>query len=176
MARRSYKKFRRYYKKNHWSPNILALADTTLQAAQGSFSATSTLCTNPAVSSTSISQPFTAKNFELNFTLEAASGAETLEGITAYIMFVPQGMNVNESYHTQHPEYILAYKYIGSPSVNQSTSETQQFQPTRIKSRLSRRLQTGDSIILYVQGYNSGSSGTQIMRLSGVIRYWTHAN
>ena len=150
MARKSYKKFRRYYKKNHWSPNILTLADTTLTAALGNFSATSTLCTNPTVSSTSISQPFTAKNFEITFTLESASSTsnQELEGITAYIMFVPQGMNINEQYHINHPEYIMAYKYLGSPSTSQGNNETQQFQPSRIKSRLSRRLQTGDSIIV----------------------------
>jgi hypothetical protein len=95
-------------------------------------------------------------------------------------MFVPQGMNISEDYNLQHPEYILNYKYLGSPTAtfsNQSTGdvETQQYQPHRLRTRLSRKLQTGDSIILFIKGLNTSTSAQQV-NLSGLIRWWTKAN
>ena len=59
-------------------------------------------------------------------------------------MFVPQGMNMMLTMMSC-PEYIMAMKFFGSPL---SVSK-QQFQPTLIKTRLSRKLNTGDSIVLY---------------------------
>ena len=53
-------------------------------------------CTNPIQSSTTVSQQFTVKNIEAYFNFDVAeqSNAHNLECLTAYIMFVPQGMNV----------------------------------------------------------------------------------
>ena len=75
-------------------------------------------------------------------------------------MFVPQGMNVSTDYNIQHPEYIMNYKYLGSPTgTGTSTSaEVQQYQPFRLRSRLSRKLNTGDSVILFIKGLNQGTA------------------
>lgn len=96
-------------------------------------------------------------------------------------MYLPQGMTAGNDYHIQHPEYIMAYKYLGSPtqaaqSSAQASVENQQYQPTRIRSRLSRKLNTGDSIILYIKGYNQSSSTAYNYSLSGIVRWFTKAN
>lgn len=182
MARRTRRK---YWKKRYsrWAPNIVKIADTKTFAT-GEWFYDEDLAVNPAASLNGVSQTFTVKNFEISFTLEADIGSLTqLENITAYIMYVPQGLTVGSGYYAQHPEYILAYKFIGSPStpsitINQNQtqvkSENQQYQPITVRSRLSRRLQTGDKIILYLQG--SAETGGGTIQISGLVRWWSKAN
>lgn len=170
MARRIRR--RRYYKKAKWCPNLSDILNTTVSAASGRFSATTTLTTNPNNSSSTVSQVYTVKNVEISFTIESDS-SDYFDGVTAYIMFVPQGMNVNEDYHINHPEYIMAYKYLGSTVRTLNTG--QPFQPIKVRSRLSRKLNTGDSIILYIAGQNNYTN-TASFSLSGLVRWWTKAN
>lgn len=150
-----------------------------IAANSGTWVGTSTLATNPTQTTLGVSQIYTVKNFDINFTIESANSldaANVLEAITAYIMFVPQGMNVSDTYNIDHPEYILNYKYLGSPpGTSAGGAEIQQFQPTRLRTRLARKLQTGDSIILFIKGTNSSSSQVNVF-LSGLIRWWTKAN
>lgn len=171
MARR-YRR-RRYYKKAKWCPNLSDILASEITARSGRFSATTTLTTNPNNSSSTVSQIYTVKNIEISFTVEG--GSATLDGITAFIMFVPQGMNIDEEYHIKHPEYIMAYKYLGNPVNPSLTAGGQQFEPIRVRSRLSRKLNTGDSIILYITGKNINSNATSFS-LSGLVRWWTKAN
>ena len=155
------------------------LNNQIINANSGTWVGTTTLATNPTQTTLGVSQIYTVKNFDINFTIEsgnALADANVLEAITAYIMFVPQGMNVTDSYNLEHPEYILNYKYLGSPpGTTVGGSEVQQFQPTRLRTRMARKLQTGDSIILFVKVLNSSSSNVNVF-LSGLIRWWTKAN
>lgn len=173
MARRRYRRFRRTHK---WSANIQELLNTTITASPGTFSGTTTLATNPAQSTLGVSQTYTCKNFAVDFTIESDTHW-SLEGITAYIMFVPQGMAVSQDYNLNHPEYIMNYKYLGSPTGTgtSTAAEVQQYQPFRLRSRLSRKLNTGDSVILFIKGLNQGSANINY-NLSGVVRWWTKAN
>lgn len=171
MARRRIRRIRR---RTRWSANIQELNNNTIDADPSSlFSGTATLATNPSQTTLGVSQVYTVKNFDINFTIETVD-AQFIEMVTAYIMYVPQGMNVSENYNLDHPEYILNYKYLGSPNPTGNT-ETQQFQPIRVRSKLSRKLQTGDSIVLFVKGYNQKNTGTTVS-LSGLIRWWTKSN
>lgn len=165
---------RRYRKKSsRWSANITDVGpiENTLAAGPSYVSNTTTLVTNPVQSTVTTSTVYTVKNIEGAFTIETSDGDLLVEAFTAYIMFVPQGMNVNENYNIQHPEYIMAYKFYGSPS----TDADQQFQPIKIKTRLSRKLQTGDSIVLFVKAYNQASTA-RTYTLQGVVRWWTKSN
>jgi len=170
---------RRMRRTSKWSSNIQELNNQQIQATAGQWSASSTLATNPTQNILGVSNIYTVKNFDINFTIEsgnALADANVLEAITAYIMFVPQGMNVDSNYNLNHPEYILNYKYLGSPpGTTAGGSEVQQFQPFRLRTRLSRKLQTGDSIILFLKGTNSSSAQVNVF-LSGLIRWWTKAN
>ena len=150
------RKTRRYRRRSgKWSANIQEVNNISLTAQHGSWSGTSTLVTNPVQSTLGVSQTYTVKNFDINFTIESANYTQ-LEAVTAYIMFVPQGMNVSENYNIDHPEYILNYKYLGSPTAGgqtgTSSTENQNYQPYRIRTRMARKLQTGDSIILFIIG------------------------
>ena len=176
MAKTKSRRYRR--RSGRWAPNIVKISSTN-QATTGEWFNAEELVTNPTNTSSGISQSFTVKNFEINFTIETEglSSSNALESITAYIMFVPQGMTVSSSYYADHPEYILAYKFLGSPNspyftvTSSSTTkyERQQYQPYRIKTRMSRRLQTGDKIILYIQGSNQDV--TQNYNIDGLVRW-----
>lgn len=177
MARRRYRRYRR--RSGRWAPNIVKVSSTNT-ASPGEFSNDEDLAVNPIQVNTGVSQTFTVKNLEISFTIEASESSAAitnLEAITAYIMYVPQGMVVNSGYYADHPEYIMAYKYIGSPSGDPVVSGTrgQQYQPYKIRTRLSRKLQTGDKIILYIQGSNE-SNGNLNYNIAGLVRWWSKAN
>lgn len=167
-----YRKYSRRYRSGRWSPNIKSFPSGSITVEGSStFFATTVLCTNPAQNDTTVSQRYTVKNIETSFVIESGTTNTTIENLTAYIMYVPQGMTIDVSYDVDHPEYILNYKFIGSPSPDGG----QQYQPSRVKSRLARKLNTGDSIILYIKGYNLGTASSTL-EYHGLVRWWTKAN
>lgn len=177
MAKRRYRRYRR--SKGRWSANITELNAEVTSLTPGVWFLDQTLATNPVQNINGVSQTYTVKNFDINFTIEGLNANEMIESVTAYIMYVPQGMTVTSEYNIQHPEYILSYKYLGSPVYagmsSPGSQESQTFQPIRVRSRLSRRLQTGDSVILFIKGYNQSDSNAAI-EVSGLIRWWAKAN
>lgn len=170
MAR---KRIRRYRKKGRWSSNIKNVNNTTVQANVGTFYAYFTLTSNPAQSDDTVSQQYTVKNVEFSFQIETPQdNNQIIENITVYIMYLPQGFVLSNNLVNEHPEWIMAYRYLGAPDASINSSYRY---PRKIKTRLSRRLQTGDSIILYLTGYNNSSSLIPVI-FHGLIRWWTKAN
>lgn len=90
-------------------------------------------------------------------------------------MYVPQGMSVTVDYPQQHPEYIMAYRFIGSPENESTAAASGVRNPLRIRSRLARKLQTGDSIIFLLVGVNTGTANLDV-DIHGLVRWWTKAN
>lgn len=171
------RKYRRYrkFRSARWAPNISEFSGSESVPANDIFSYTTTLTTNPIQSQNLVSQTYTVKNFDINFVIEIISSATAyVEDLAVYIMYVPQGMNVGSDYNIQHPEYIMNYKFIGSPTFD-GASAGQQFQPIKVRSRLSRKLQTGDSVILFVKGRNQATNPASL-EFHGLIRWWTKAN
>ena len=175
---------RRYYKRRggRWSPNIIKVSNTNI-AAIGEFFNYEDLAVNPTQSTTGVSQAFTVKNIEISFTIEGSTSnkIEYIESVTAYVMYVPQGMTITSSYYAEHPEYIMAYKYLGSPTVEYTPNlsgnpiSSQQYQPYKIKTRMSRKLQTGDRLVLYIQGSNEYTENVNY-KIDGIVRWWSKAN
>lgn len=172
------KRIRKYYRKARWSANIQEISTTVVNAEVGANIATYTLAFNPTQTNTAVSQIYTVKNFEITFSTEFPSNTssavpQNIEDITAYIIFVPQGMVVGTDYNIQHPEYVMAYKFYGSPSGDSNIPALY-----RIRTRLSRKLNTGDSIqllIKYNNQYTQALTGT-MFELHGLCRWWTKAN
>lgn len=176
---------RRFYKRKsaRWAPNIQEVGNL-ITANPTTWSATETIMANPTQQNSFVSQTYTVKNVEISFNIdtETTGVSQYIEGITAYIMFVPQGMNITNDYNLQHPEYIMAYKYLGSPSSDSEGSPGvsgtvigQQYQPYKVRTRLARKLQTGDSVVIFIKGVNQYTQNITL-RLSGLIRWWTKAN
>jgi len=170
---------RRYYKrKGRWSANIKQIIDDKKTiAAASSFYLTTDLCKNPAQNDNTVSQQYTVKNVEFTFQLEipyGQTGLSGVEGLICYIMYVPQGMIVTETYPLYHPEYIMASRFIGSPDY-EVTDNNFIRNPLKVKSRLARRLQTGDSIIFLITGTTDNQNPSQLS-INGLLRWWTKAN
>lgn len=173
------KRAKRYYRtKGRWSANIKQILDDrkTLQP-QSSFYLTTDLCQNPAQTDNTVSQQYTVKNVEFTFQMEVPfdkPGLSAIEAITCYIIYVPQGMQVTETYPIYHPEYIMASRFIGSPDY-EVTNNNFIRNPIKVKTRLARRLQTGDKIIFLITGTSDSSSTTELS-INGLLRWWTKAN
>lgn len=173
MARRRYRRYRRRTSK--WAANLQEFNTTTqIAPANSSFWNSYVLAFNPTQVNTAVSQVFTVKRIEVNFYIDSAAGgdaAQSVDDVTVYIMFVPQGMQITQNYNLDHPEYIMAYKYLGGPAYD--TNQT--YQPTRVYSRLSRKLQSGDNVILFIKGTNT-SNADRTFDIHGLVRWWTKAN
>lgn len=183
MARKYYKK--RYYRsKGKWSANIKTFKEETITAVAGqSFFSFITLCRNPVQSDTTVSQQYTVKNIELSYEIDTSGNdGITIESLTVYIMYVPQGMTVTENYPNEHPEYIMAYRFRGQADIEQPSGSaviapvsTPGRLPSFIKTRMARRLQTGDKVIMLITGNNESISNSTIY-FNGLVRWWTKAN
>lgn len=171
MARRRYRRYRR--RRGRWSANIQQLNLTGAAHAGTRFGDSVTIAQNPVQTTTTVSQQYTVKNIEVTGLLESAGSNANIDDIAYYIMYVPEGYAISLDLPFNHPEWIMAYKYIGqSSSVNSSNAF---YEPPRIKTRLSRRLNTGDSVIFLYNGLNSSAGGTDI-KFNGLVRWWTKAN
>ena len=169
---------RRFRRKGRWSCNIKQIVNNTITATEGSFFADLTLCENPQQLDNTVSQQYTCKNVELSYEIETPSNPGIIESLTAYILFVPQGFVITETLPSTHPEWIMAYRFLGSPNSELASGSFYQNPgrlPTKIKTRLSRRLQTGDKIILLVTGNNETTTSINLV-INGLLRWWTKAN
>lgn len=164
------RRYRRYRKTGRWSTNISRIA-TTDPALQGPFANSITIAqNNTSTSSSTISQTFTVKNVEVSGILEAQGNIDNIE---YYIMYVPQGYAIGTNLPFEHPEWIMAYKFVGKNSYpNYADSAAQ---PVKVKTRLSRKLNTGDSLIFFYCGINNNNVSVPI-NMQALVRWWTKAN
>lgn len=175
------RKSRRYYRrKGRWSSNITEIVNQNLNFTPNTTSlGVYTLCENPGQNNQSVSQIYTVKNIEFAYEIQTNSDASaiSIENLIAYIMYVPQGMTITSDFAKQHPEYVMAYKFYGSPQFEANTSGVFNLRnPLSIKTRLARRLNTGDSISLFITGFNQNTSTTMNCQINGILRWWTKAN
>lgn len=172
-----YRRYRKFYKKAaRWSANIQRINDSqSAGPGEARYSNAITIAQNPSQNPVGVSQTYTVKNVEVSASLESLN-SNYVNGVEYYIIYVPQGYAIDTDLPFKHPEWIMAYKYIGDPtnSINQ-TSITSQAQPPKVKSRLSRKLQSGDSIIFFYTFLNTSDNVVNVYT-KGLIRWWTKAN
>lgn len=171
MAR--YRRVRRYRRKSgKWSSNIQTI-ESDISFLPGGFFTVTDLCKNPVQSQTSVSQQYTVKNIEFSYKVELNNIDENrdVEMLQIYVVYVPQGFSVSDELIEQHPEWVMAYQFVGNPD----SDSVQRYQPRKIKTRLARRLQTGDSIAFLVVGNNNSNSSIGAS-IGGIVRWWTKAN
>jgi len=84
------------------------------------------------------------------------------------LMFVPQGVTPTINSPIQHPEWVMAWR-----GMEIDASGTAKGTQVMLSSRLSRNLNSGDSIIMLWSGYNVGEGDigcTTYARFSCVVR------
>lgn len=162
MTRRNNRRFNKQPKlKNN---QIIQLKEPFAVSA-GNFNVYINLIKNPANVDTDQLTGYveTIGRFSIDCTLE---GPQTLDNVAMFVMYVPEGYGISEtgtaahSIVNQHPEWIMAYKYLGSPTQAISDTTNQGCQPTRIRSRVRRNLMTGDRVVLLITGTNSASQSS----------------
>lgn len=183
MARRRYRKFYRR-SKGRWSANIKNVDKTATfnftgaEITQGGTLWLSDLMAeNPAQTDNTVSQTYTVKNFDFSFYIEHGNNLTFLENFCCFIVYVPQGFTVDENIIKTHPEWIMAMRFIGETK-NDTTQ--QYYLPFRVKTRMARKLNTGDSIHFLITGvrdpYNTSTNTAVVISVKGIVRWWTKAN
>lgn len=171
-----YRRLKKYTRRsrNKWCSNIkeIPTSQVAVPAEQGPWYFSYTLCTNPTQSDAMVSQIYTIKHLELQFETDWSNAVSqtSVEDICYYIMFLPQGMILSTDYNLEHPEYILGYRYYGSPS-----NDTNDKYFPIVRTKLAKKLQTGDSIILFIKGYNTSSQSATVY-IHGLLKWWSKAN
>jgi len=178
MAR--YQRYRKYSRRRfgkRWSTRLSSINVTQLVAANQQFFVFRTLATNPAQDDNTVSQRFTVKNVNVQVNIEdaASSGTTTpsiVENLQHYILYIPQGYTLTADTPFEHPEWIMAYRFIGSPVSDTNPG----YAPLRISTRLSRKLDTGDRIVYLLIGSNQSTGVSSTIYVSGLVKLNTKAN
>lgn len=181
------KRYRKYYRRSRgrWAANIknvnkqASLTFSTAEmAAGGTLWMSDLLAENPAQADNSVSQIYTVKNFDFSFYIENDTAYNSvLDNFSCYIVYIPQGFELTNDVIRTHPEWIMAMRYIGQ---SKQDSQEQQYLPFRIKTRMARKLNTGDQIHFLVVGTRDpatySSAVTIKLDVKGLVRWWTKAN
>lgn len=175
---RTKKQSRRYYKKTSWESNLININGSQSATANNNYVIYENLATNPALTPTGITQKFTVKNVKLQVRATATdiTSATNFDNFSVYILYVPEGYAsaVPGDYANipfNHPEWIMAYRYIGKPLPDTSTS----FLPINISTRLARNLGSGDRIVFLLLGTNNDAFSHTI-NYKGLASFVTKAN
>jgi len=175
------KRIQKYYKKSSWSTRISNIEGAQLVGANNKAIIYYNLCKNPAQDENTVSNKFTVKNIDLQLELSNASsssGTSDLEDFQVYICYIPQGYvptgtpSYYENVPFDHPEWIMVHRYVGLPLGDAATS----YLPLHIKSRLARKLDTGDRVVLIILGKNTSTSQGYTIDYRGLVKYNTKAN
>lgn len=174
---------RNYYRRRHrksWSTRLVNFKGAQSAAAGTAYVIYQNLCQNPAQDINTVSNLYTVKNINCQVELEnSENNASSIENLQAYIMYVPQGYiptGVPSEYLNlpfDHPEWIMAHRYYGSC---QNDTSGPQYPPLRLFSRLARKLDTGDRVILLIIGENSGTQYSRTLEYWGIVKFNTKAN
>jgi hypothetical protein len=161
-----------------WCPNFFKINyGDNVPAANGTFTASHIVAFNTEESGTTFPRKVRIRNVDLTANLETmATTSSAFDNVTVAFMKIPQGFsvdNTSDATLVKHPEWVLAYKYIGSPVV---TSESQQYQPIRIRSNKSITLYPGDGLYLVVTGTKAATQSVATIYTNGLVKYFTRVN
>lgn len=169
-----YRKYTRRGRRKTWSTRLTNINVSQLTTAGNSFFIFRTLATNPAQDDNTVSQRFTVKNVHAQVNIELQSGNnDVVENLQHYIMYVPQGYTLNEQTPYDHPEWIMAHRFLGSPQPDVANY----YPPQTLFTRLARKLDTGDRVVYLLLGANTstGTTSTTIL-VNGIVKLNTKAN
>ena len=170
MAKTKYRR-RRYYRKS-WSTRLTSINVSQLVAPGTPVLIYRTLATNPAQDDNTVSQRFTVKNVNVQVEVTHENNADRINLAQHYILYIPQGYTLSADTPYDHPEWIMAHRFIGGPV---STSDPG-YAPLRISTRLARKLDTGDRIVYLFLATNTSTTAQSTIQLNGLVKLNTKAN
>ena len=175
-----YRRYRKYTRRRHiWSSRLQNFSGEQSATAGNNFIIYYNLCSNPIQSQDTVSQKYTVKNIncQMEITSTTSTNYHFVENLQAFICFIPQGYiptgtpSAYADVPYNHPEWIMAHRYFGSVL----KEDLPNYPPLRLRTRLARKLDTGDRVVLIVLGKNNSSDSTSIA-YQGIVKYVTKAN
>lgn len=165
-----YYKYRRYYKrvypKKRWASNITTKNTlVTLGNSVTAADAHETICSNSVQGSTPTPTilKFGRLKVKGDIRTDLNANANYVSGIM-YVVYVPQGMPVDNLLIQQHPEYILGWTQISLDSGNSFS----------FSSTLKRNLNSGDSIsIVFLVNSVNSVAATRNFNFYYTCQFWT---
>lgn len=175
---------RRYYRRRtitraprkKWASNIV-----TFTGAMTSNFFSHVLVTNAAQTASPTPVIVKVGNFkcqlDASYMYDAPSAANIL-CMTAYVMYVPEGISVTTNAAAQdliakHPEWIMGWRQFNTDGLQ--AAQTAHTNSVTFSSRLKRNLNSGDSVQLFVVPYVGASVGWS-GAVTGTVQYWNCAN
>lgn len=165
-----YARYKRYYKKvyprKRWASNIkydsipLNINTTDVSASQSII-----ICENSTAISTPTPTILRFARFRMKGDIRTtATNASNVTSASAFILFVPEGMDAGISLLEKHPEYILGWTTMSMDSGNSFS----------ITSPLKRNLNSGDSIqVLFTIDTSQSPSANVQYNIYYTVQYWT---
>ena len=175
-----YRRYRKYTRRRHiWSSRLQNFSGAQSVATNTEFVIYYNLCSNPVQSQDTVSQKYTVKNIscQMELATEDYIDPRYVENLQAYICFIPQGYiptgtpSAYADVPYNHPEWIMAHRYFGSCLQDMNVF----YPPLRLRTRLARKLDTGDRIVLIILGKNTKTE-TATLSYQGIVKYVTKAN
>lgn len=184
MARYTrYRKYsRRFRSSGKWSTRINNFSGEQLASPGQNFVIYQNLTNNPPQTEDTVSIKYTVKNINCQLQLETEnSAAQYVENLQVFVMYIPQGFiptgtpSAYADVPFQHPEWIMAHRFYGSPQIDGTSALG--FPALRLSSRLARKLDTGDRIVVIILGTNTNSQTlSATLSYRGLVKYNTKAN
>jgi len=162
-----------YFRRTYLPTPVMRRINTSfwMPTSTGIIADSHDLITVPNDNDAEIPRSMLVGNSQLTTTIEAGLNSDMINDLVVALMRVPKDTTVQSNFIDAHPEWVLAYKYIGSPI---GTNDAQQFQPIRIRSSKKIRLYTGDSIKLVAQYTKAVTTTSQVaFNVHGEIRLRT---
>lgn len=170
-----YTRYRKYSRRNrtHWSSRMINISKSYNYSGDQTLYASGVLAANPAQSTDTISQKFTVKNVWCQFSVESdTDDVNVVDNLQLFVLFIPQGYSMSNETPYDHPEWIMAQKYIGTANLSNNPG----YGPLSVRSRLARTLDTGDSIKWLCIGVGKSGVNTSKVTIKGICRFNTKAN
>lgn len=163
------KRYPRYYRPRvKWSKQLANITNENFTAPINSnFYWSYKLIENPAESQSTVPTPRYFKRVKLTFEIEGPN-VSYIEGLTAHIVYVPEGVGINSNVIAKHPEWVLGSRFYGS--IKNTDEATKVF---TLYSKLCKKLLSGDQIAVIFTGSNTNSSTAFTGRINFFIEYYT---
>lgn len=165
--------------KKKWASNIIVWNRSMLTEYR-----VQTLVSNKAQANAPTPTVLKVGNFkvtaDLSFNLTTGSTTPLNPTCTAYILYVPEGWGTTitafDNLIEKHPEWIMGTKVMGGNVVAGGSGVLMGVDTLNMSSRLKRNLNSGDSVVLYLN-FNLPTAATlNGAFIDGNCRYWTCAN
>jgi len=101
------------------------------------------------------------------------------DNLSCYIMKLPEGVNGSSSIPQEHPEWVLGWKFIGSP-LGSNTNTVQPLAPISVRFNKGCTLYSGDRLcavfVGHLNGFNGSSPQSTDVICDGVYQFYVKAN